>query len=62
MKISTEDKIKGNCHEVKGAVKEAVGKATNNCCLEAKGKIEKNVGKLQHHVGVAEDAAEKLDK
>jgi uncharacterized protein YjbJ (UPF0337 family) len=62
MKISTEDKIKGSCHEVKGAVKEAVGKATNNCCLEAKGKIEKNVGKLQHHVGVAEEAAEKLDK
>jgi uncharacterized protein YjbJ (UPF0337 family) len=47
---------------VKGAIKEEVGKATNNCCLEAKGKIEKNAGKLQHHIGIAEEAVEKLTK
>jgi uncharacterized protein YjbJ (UPF0337 family) len=62
MKTSTEDKIKGSCHEVKGAIKQEVGKVTNNRCLEAKGKIEKNAGKLQHHVGVAEEAVEKLKK
>jgi uncharacterized protein YjbJ (UPF0337 family) len=62
MKTSTEDTIKGSCHEVKGAIKEEVGKATNNCCLEAKGKIEKNAGKLQHQVGVVEEAVEKLTK
>jgi uncharacterized protein YjbJ (UPF0337 family) len=62
MKTSTEDKIEGSCHEVKGAIKEEVGKATNNCCLEAKGKIEKNAGKLQHHIGIAEEAVEKLTK
>ena len=62
MKTSTEDKIKGCCHEVKGAIKEEVGKVTNNCCTEAKGNIEKNAGKLQHKVGVAEEAAEQLKK
>jgi uncharacterized protein YjbJ (UPF0337 family) len=62
MKISTEDKIKGSCHEVKGAIKEEVGKATNDCCLEAKGKMEKNAGKLQHQAGVVEEAVEKLSK
>jgi uncharacterized protein YjbJ (UPF0337 family) len=60
MKTSTEDKIKGCCHEVKGAIKEEVGKITNNCCLEAKGKVEKIAGKVQHHVGEAEGAVEKL--
>ena len=29
MKTSTEDKIKGCCHEVKGAIKEEVGKVTS---------------------------------
>jgi uncharacterized protein YjbJ (UPF0337 family) len=62
MKTSTEDKIKGTCHEVKGAIKEEVGKVTNNCCTEAKGKIEKNAGKLQHNLGVAEESVEKSTK
>jgi len=62
MKTSTEDKIKGCCHEVKGAIKEEVGKVTNNCCTEAKGNIEKNAGKLQHKVGVAEEAVDQLKK
>jgi uncharacterized protein YjbJ (UPF0337 family) len=47
MNPSTEDKIKGSCHEVKGAIKEEAGKVTNNCCTEAKGKAEKNAGKAQ---------------
>ena len=62
MKTSTEDKIKGSLHEVKGAIKEEAGKVTGNCCTEAKGKIEKNAGKVQHKVGVAEKAVEDLKK
>jgi uncharacterized protein YjbJ (UPF0337 family) len=62
MKSSTEDKIKGSCHEVAGAIKEETGKVTGNCCLEVKGKIEKNVGKLQHQVGVTEEAIDKAKK
>ncbi len=62
MKTSTEDKIKGSCHEVKGAIKEEAGKVTNNCCLEAKGKIEKNAGKVQQQVGAAEEVVETWKK
>jgi uncharacterized protein YjbJ (UPF0337 family) len=62
MKASTEDKIKGSCHELKGAIKEEAGKVTNNCCLEAKGKAEKQAGKAQHCVGKAEAAVEELKK
>jgi uncharacterized protein YjbJ (UPF0337 family) len=62
MKTSTEDKIQGTGHEVKGAIKEEVGKVTNNLCTEAKGKTEKNAGKLQHKLGVAEKAVEELKK
>lgn len=62
MKNSTEDKIKGSLHEVKGAIKEKVGKVTDNCCLEAKGKAEKLIGKAQHCTGNAEEAVENLKK
>jgi uncharacterized protein YjbJ (UPF0337 family) len=62
MKTSTEDKIQGTVHDVKGAIKEAAGKVANDCCLEAKGKIEKNAGKVQQQVGAAEEVVEKLKK
>lgn len=62
MKTSTEDKIKGCCHEAKGAIKEEAGKITNNCCLEAKGKVEKIAGKVQRRVGEAEGSVEELKK
>jgi uncharacterized protein YjbJ (UPF0337 family) len=62
MKPSTEDKIKGSLHEVKGAIKEQAGKATGNCCLETKGKVEKLIGKAQHCTGNAEEAVENLKK
>ncbi len=53
MTNSLEDKIKGTCHEVKGAIKEEAGKLTNNCCLENQGKAEKLAGKAQCLVGDA---------
>lgn len=62
MKNSTEDKVQGTVHQVKGAVKEGAGKITNNPELEIEGKIEKNVGKLQRHVGDAEKAIEDRNK
>ena len=37
MKQSTEDQAKGKFHEVKGKVKESVGKATNNPRLQDEG-------------------------
>jgi uncharacterized protein YjbJ (UPF0337 family) len=51
MKPSTKDTAKGAFHEVKGKVKEKVGRATNNPDLEAKGQIERIGGKIQKKIG-----------
>jgi len=51
MKQSTKDTAKGTFHEVKGKVKEKVGRATNNPDLEAEGQVEKIGGKLQKKIG-----------
>jgi len=50
MKDSTKDKIKGTAHELKGAIKEKIGHATNSPDLEAKGTAEKVGGKVQKKV------------
>jgi uncharacterized protein YjbJ (UPF0337 family) len=54
MKQSTEDKAKGTFHEVKGKVKEKVGRATNDPDLEAEGQVEKIGGKVQKKIGQVE--------
>jgi uncharacterized protein YjbJ (UPF0337 family) len=54
MKQSTEDKAKGTFHEVKGKVKEKVGRATNNPDLEAEGQAEKVGGKIRKKIGQVE--------
>jgi uncharacterized protein YjbJ (UPF0337 family) len=51
MKPSTKDKAQGTLHEVKGKVKEKVGRATNNPDIEAEGQVEKIVGKVQKKIG-----------
>jgi uncharacterized protein YjbJ (UPF0337 family) len=59
MKDSTKDKVQGKVHEVKGAVKEKIGKATNNPDLESEGQAEKIGGKVQKKVGDIEKVFEK---
>jgi len=59
MKQSTMDKARGEFHEVKGKVKEKVGRATNNPDLEAEGQGEKIAGKIQKKVGQVEKVIEK---
>jgi uncharacterized protein YjbJ (UPF0337 family) len=54
MKSSTQDRAAGKVHEVKGKIKEQVGKATKDPDLEASGKAEKNAGKVQNWIGRAE--------
>ena len=49
MKTSTKDKIEGSFHEVKGAFKEQVGKATNDRVLKAEGKS--NIAPEVHRSG-----------
>ena len=51
MKPSSKDAVAGNIHEVKGAVKEKVGKLTNDPDLEAEGTVEKVAGKIQKKIG-----------
>ena len=54
MKRSIKDKAKGNFHQVKGAVKEKVGRTMNNPRLQAEGQDEKISGKVQKKIGQLE--------
>ena len=54
MKQSTENKVKGKLHVVKGGVKEMVGRTTNNPRLEVEGALEKVAGKIQKKIGQLE--------
>jgi uncharacterized protein YjbJ (UPF0337 family) len=51
MKQSSKDKARGTFHEVRGKVKEKVGRATNNPELEAEGQAEQIGGKVQEKIG-----------
>jgi len=60
--MSTEDKASNKAQDIKGKVKETVGRATNNEDLEAKGKTDqakaavKDVGeKAKDAVGTIKD-------
>jgi uncharacterized protein YjbJ (UPF0337 family) len=56
VKPSTQDQAEGKLHEVKGKIKEAVGKTTNDPDLEVSGTAEKNAGKVQGLIGRVEKA------
>jgi len=59
MNQSTKDEAKGKFHEVKGKVKEKVGRATNNPNLEEEGQAEHVAGTVQKKVGQVEKVFEK---
>jgi uncharacterized protein YjbJ (UPF0337 family) len=59
MKPSTENKIAGNVHEVKGTIKQKVGRLTNDPDLEGEGIGEKIGGKVQKKIGQLEKVIEK---
>jgi uncharacterized protein YjbJ (UPF0337 family) len=59
MNPSTNDQIEGKFHEVKGKVKETVGRATNDPDLESEGQVENLGGKVQKKVGQVEKVLEK---
>jgi uncharacterized protein YjbJ (UPF0337 family) len=59
MKPSTKDEVAGKIHEVKGMVKEKVGKLTNNPNLEAERKVEKVAGTVQKKIGQVKKVLEK---
>jgi uncharacterized protein YjbJ (UPF0337 family) len=51
-----KDRIAGTAHQVKGAVKETVGKVTGDAKTQAEGAAEKTAGKVQNAIGGAKDA------
>ena len=51
-----KDRVVGVVHQVKGASKEAVGKATGDAKTQAEGAVEKTAGNVQNAVGGAKDA------
>jgi uncharacterized protein YjbJ (UPF0337 family) len=51
-----KDRIEGVARQAKGAIKEAIGKATGDAKLEAEGKTDKATGKMQNAVGGFKDA------
>jgi uncharacterized protein YjbJ (UPF0337 family) len=56
MADSLKDKVEGTAQDVKGAVKEKIGKTSNNPDMEADGAVEKLGGKVQREVGDVERA------
>jgi uncharacterized protein YjbJ (UPF0337 family) len=57
-----KEHIKGAGDKAKGAVKDAVGKATGNERMQAEGKADKAKGDIRHAVGNVKDAARDLKK
>lgn len=51
-----KDRIKGAATQVKGSVKEAIGKITGDSKTQAEGAADKATGKAQSTVGGAKDS------
>jgi uncharacterized protein YjbJ (UPF0337 family) len=54
--IMDRNRIAGSAKEIKGTVKEAVGKVVGDTKLESEGKADKIEGKVQNAVGGLKDA------
>ena len=59
MKPSTENEVVGTIHEVKGKIKETVGRVTGDPNLEGEGIGEKIGGKVQKKIGQVQKVIEK---
>jgi len=50
-----KDRVVGSAKQIKGAVKQAVGKAVGDAKLESEGSAEKIEGKVQNAIGGLKD-------
>ena len=50
-----KDRVEGSMKNVKGSLKEGVGKAIGDTKLETEGKMDKAAGKIQNSVGGMKD-------
>ena len=56
-----KDQVEGRVEDAKGTIKEATGKLVGDETLEAKGNIQKNLGKVQEKVGdIKQDVKDSL--
>jgi uncharacterized protein YjbJ (UPF0337 family) len=55
-----KDRVEGSAKQIKGNVKEAVGKVTGDSKTEAEGKADKAEGKVQNTIGGIKDKAREL--
>ena len=53
--MTNEDRIAGSAKQVKGAIKEVVGKAVGDAKLQSEGKADKTAGKIQNAIGSLKD-------
>ena len=51
MSDSTKNKLKGTAHQIKGAIKENIGRVIGKPEMEIEGKAENITGKIQKKVG-----------
>jgi uncharacterized protein YjbJ (UPF0337 family) len=55
--VMDKDRIVGSAKEIKGKVKEAVGKAVGDAKLESEGKADKLEGKVHNAIGGLKDTS-----
>jgi uncharacterized protein YjbJ (UPF0337 family) len=53
--IMDKDRVAGSAKQVKGAVKQAVGKVIGDSKLQSEGKADKIEGKVQNAIGGIKD-------
>jgi uncharacterized protein YjbJ (UPF0337 family) len=54
--VMDKNRMEGAAKQVKGSVKEAMGKVTGNRTTQAEGAAEKLAGRMQSKIGEAADA------
>jgi uncharacterized protein YjbJ (UPF0337 family) len=54
-----KDRIAGSAKEIKGSIKETIGKVVGDAKLQSEGKADKIEGKVQNAVGGLKDALKK---
>ena len=50
-----QDRIAGSAKQIKGAIKEGVGKVVGDAKLQSEGKVDQVEGKIQNDVGSLKD-------
>ena len=57
-----KDRIAGAAKEIKGSIKESLGKAVGDAKLQSDGKAERTAGKIQNAVGGMKDTVREIVK